>query len=317
MSPDETSPSPDSKQVDDDETSKFVDLPRSIELDPVSAIRITAAEATRLIAIVGPADSGKTTLLASLYERFLRQKSFGGYCFSGSDTLLGFEQRCHLARQSSGLKSPDTERTPTTRVDNISLLHLSLRKEDLSKSNRSLLFTDIAGEIFRHAKDSTEFCKTLTFLRRTDHVVMLIDGSDLTLPDKRQVAIFSARDFIRRTTDANMLRSTALVDIVITKWDTIDSKPNGEQQSINAFVELAKGQLRDQFSSQVASMRFVHVAARPYPPSQLPMAYGLDNLLGRWVEESSLYPKTTEGASMAFTLHTEMDRYALRQPRHE
>jgi hypothetical protein len=89
-----------------------VSLPGTDEFTLMSASEITVAHLTRVIVVAGEADSGKTTLLASLIDRFQRGP-FSDYRFAGCKTLMGFEQRCHLARLKSGGTIPDTDRTPS------------------------------------------------------------------------------------------------------------------------------------------------------------------------------------------------------------
>jgi ATPase subunit of ABC transporter with duplicated ATPase domains len=48
----------------------------------------------KLILIIGDTDSGKTTLLATLYDLF-QIAPFKDYLFAGSLTQIGFETRCH------------------------------------------------------------------------------------------------------------------------------------------------------------------------------------------------------------------------------
>ena len=51
---------------------------------------------SRVITVIGPHDSGKTTFILSLYNAF-QHSTFGDWSFGGSFTLPAFEQRSHLA----------------------------------------------------------------------------------------------------------------------------------------------------------------------------------------------------------------------------
>ena len=77
------------KQIDEEEPSdaslaeeEFVKLHEGKALDPDSAKCITFAAPTNLIIIAGSADSGKTTLLAGIYERFNRIQKHALYIYA-------------------------------------------------------------------------------------------------------------------------------------------------------------------------------------------------------------------------------------------
>ena len=60
--------------------------------------------------MAGEADSGKTTLLASLYEKF-NEGSIRRVSFRWLETLTGWERRCHSHGSPPGILKPDTGRT--------------------------------------------------------------------------------------------------------------------------------------------------------------------------------------------------------------
>src|SRR6188768_15789 len=64
----------------------------ALELE--EAANICRKGQTKVVLLAGPRESGKTTIITSLYESF-QDAPFGGYSFAGSETLVGFERRCH------------------------------------------------------------------------------------------------------------------------------------------------------------------------------------------------------------------------------
>jgi len=203
--------------ISDTEADEFVKLPEGGAFDLLSASVVTCANSTQVIVLAGGIGSGKTTLLASIYEKF--QKSpFAGYIFAGSLTLPAFERRCHLARIASERSQPDTERTKGMED---TLLHLRVRKQDLSYPSQDLLFTDLGGERFRLARDSTEECRRLEILLRADHFVLLMDGEKLAQVEDRLQARASSRSLLRSCLDAQMLGAHSYVDVLFTKWDLV------------------------------------------------------------------------------------------------
>ena len=64
----------------------LIHLPRGRELTEVAAAALAVSRPVRLIVFTGPVDTGKTTLLTSLYEMF-QWGHVSGYRFAGSATL--------------------------------------------------------------------------------------------------------------------------------------------------------------------------------------------------------------------------------------
>ncbi len=118
------------------------------ELDHAGAHRIMLHAVTRVIVLAGPNDSGKTTLLASIFEHFL-QGALAGYLFAGCETSPAFDSRCHLSRTDSGRRTEDTERTKS--FSEQTMLHLRVRDEALLNPPRDLLLSDLRGELFNEA----------------------------------------------------------------------------------------------------------------------------------------------------------------------
>ncbi len=147
-----------------------------------SAFDIMRATPTRIIVVAGGNASGKTTLLSSIYELF-QKNSFAGYLFTGSLTFRAWEERCHLSRIVSQRAIPDTERTKFWQND---LLHLKISRKNLTCGAQDILFTDLAGEKFRLARDLTKECQKMEFLLRTDHLAVLIDGAKIATLEHRQ-----------------------------------------------------------------------------------------------------------------------------------
>jgi len=126
-----------------------LELPSGEPLSVAAATDILRAHANRVIAVIGPMESGKTTLVASLYDVF-QNGLFGGFSFMSSETLPAFEQRCHLARAASNRTTPNTERT--SRSHGLKFYHLGLSLDHVRRVD--LLLSDRSGEDFRVAADS-------------------------------------------------------------------------------------------------------------------------------------------------------------------
>jgi hypothetical protein len=252
---------------------------------------------SRVIVLAGEIDAGKTTLLASLHQKFLAGP-FGGFLFARSDTLPAFEQRCHLARIASGRIESHTERTPLTA--GVHYLHLGLRSEPAPI--QSLLFADVPGELYEKLIDSDDAAAALGVVRRADRLTLLIDGAKLVNDVDRRLAITRARDLLRCMLDCGLLQARTSVDIVFTKWDLA-------HVVANSLVEHEQ-RLKKLIENRVAEVRLWHIAARPRVPSDFSAAHGLDGLLQAWLSS----PERVNSRTSRFdaVAAREFDRYLER-----
>jgi hypothetical protein len=250
------------------------------------ALDITLRSRAHVVVVAGPADSGKTTLLTSLYEMF-QGGEFAGFRFAGSRTLPAFERRCHLARLASGRADADTERTNPAERD--ALLHLRLQPT-VGGAARELLLTDLPGEVFRLVRDSTEEAARFGLFRRADRVVVLLDSARFIDAGLRQEAATDARLLLRSALDAGVLDDGVHIDLVVSKLDILEGAPKDARQ----FTESAIEQIRNQIESRVNSVRVVEIAARPRVGSSLQFGQGVDALLPRWLEDRRSFGQMIE-----------------------
>jgi hypothetical protein len=291
-----------------DSAGGWVELPEGADLDPAAAERIARAAVARVVLVAGPADSGKTTLLAAIYESFQRGP-FAGCLFAGSETLLGFERRCHLARIESGRVVADTARTLNT--GGVRWLHLRVRPPGPDGVPRDLLLSEVAGDVFRLARDSTDECRRLTIGRRADHFVILVDGAKLAQRQHRLTATNDAGLFLRSCLDADVLGRSSFVDMLVTKWDVAGTGPEAPEieHALTAFVERT----RQHCEARLGRLRFLRVAARPLPRCDLPFAHGLPDVVASWVTESPRSRVPAPPAAPMPERASEFDRYLWRQ----
>lgn len=307
----EVEPRPDENEAaacQADEGGKTVALAPGNDLDMESVSTVMRGNITRVVLIGGAADSGKTTLLTSIYES-LQKGPFAQYRFAGSYTLLGFERRCHRARITSERSSPDTARTPLP--EGVRFLHLRLRPVSKSQSSEDLLLADMAGEMFRLLRDSTEECRRMAVLGRADHFVLLLDGAKLAEPALRSNAFNDASVLLRSCLDSGSLDAETLVDVVISKEDVV--RRAQDQAALSTYLAHVEATLYRRFGERLPKLRIEHVAARPDAGSPLPFAYGLDRLLPRWVEEVRHLKVPGDQAVAAEEFVREFDRFILRQ----
>jgi hypothetical protein len=256
--------------------SKTIDLYGGFELDYKSCLRLTTAAIAKVVAIAGPNDSGKTTLLVTLYESFLNG-SFANYLFAGSDTLLAFERRCFLSRVDSGSNKPDTERTKSSSEQ--TMLHLCLRPE-AGGLRTNLLISDIRGELFSAAIRSTTETQQIKILKRADVVAIVLDGEKLADITQRHQVAADAKTTMRSFLEANMIDQNTAIQFIFSKSDWLKKTQNAN--ALDQFLLTFEEDVRSKFALKVRSLVFHRVAARPEPPAE---QVGVDELLKEWLNE--------------------------------
>jgi hypothetical protein len=258
----------------------LVDLPSGEALTELQASEVVREDSSKVVIIAGPYDSGKTTILTSLYEAF-QEAPFSNFQFRGSRTLIGFERRCHLGRSESGADEANT--THTSLREGLVFLHLALAKierEELQHSN--LLLSDISGELFRRMRDSTKVAGEFLVLKRTDHLCIVIDGRKICLPEERHVARNDSRSILRSMMESGNLQPGCVIDVIFSKWDVVvDALSGSDSANIQEFLESTRAALASMAAG--FDIRFHEVAARPSKGAKVPFAHGLPTLLRSWM----------------------------------
>jgi hypothetical protein len=259
--------------------SDIIDLPSGKELNEVNAKSLAMSRPIRWVVVAGPVGCGKTTLLTSLYELF-QWGPVADIYFAGSNTLPALEQRCHLSRMASENIVPDTQRTPYKGpVPNY--VHLRICSASAPGKPMDFLFTDVSGEMFEHARDSTMECKELTFLQRAGNFLLLLDSEKGVRVDKRWAMVEEAKTLLQSCIDSKMLARDCVINIVWSKFDHFVAAVNKADHR-DFREEVVRG-FRAAFGHLVTHLNFGEVAARPTKAPQLGFGNGVPDLLKGWI----------------------------------
>jgi len=276
---------------------EYIDLPKGKELNESAALDLARSRPVQWIVLAGPSDSGKTTFLTSLYELFQWRK-VEGYAFAGSLTLPGFEERCYLSRRDSGNPVPHTRRT-RYEGPNPLYLHLRIRSPEGLRPFRDMLCTDVSGEMFEHARDSTAECKEMVFLKRANHFLLFLDCAKGVQQDKRWAMFEDARALLRSCVDSEMIGANCVVNVVWSRFDYfVAEESEARHQPFRAEVEK---QLRETFDKVIPALMFSEVAARPLKSPTLLIGNGVPAILKQWAETPlemkalDLFPRSYSG----------------------
>ena len=269
---------------------EIISLPRGKELSDSAALALAKSRPMRWIVVAGPVGSGKTTLLTSLYELFQWNK-VPNYMFAGSETLPAFEERCYLSRTASENTEADTARTIYDPIP--TYLHLGVSSTAWPRRFAEFLITDVSGEMFEQARDSTTACKQLTFLRRARQFLVLLDSKRSLLLEKRWVVIHEAKTLLQSCLDSKMLADDCAVRVIWSRFDYFVQAGNAAEH--RTFRDEVVAEFRNTFGNRIADLRFAEIAARPTKAPQLGFGNGVVTLFEEWIKD---YPRTREMSLM-------------------
>lgn len=261
-------------------STDIVTLPSGQALRLEEIYEITAETPVKIILCAGPVKSGKSTFITSVYETF-RSGPFAELMFSGSRTLLGFEERCHPSRLSSNRVNPETERT--SRLANDLLLHLCLSAESDPSIRSDLLFLDISGELFEAVRNSSSEVSNIPFLDSCSFFTLFFDGEKIADKASRQLARQKGIDVLRACNEQGVLGENSNVQIVCAKEDLI--RKSTDIISAEEFREALFEEIKQAYANKFASLSFHCIASRPIEDPSLGVAFGVDKMLNDWSKQ--------------------------------
>jgi hypothetical protein len=259
-----------------------VHLGKSLSLSELNEIALN--NYTRLVILAGMHDVGKTTALLSLMHLFETNESFGGFVFSGCQTLVDFEQKAWPSRTDSGNMETDTDRTRHTLYADLKFLHLQLAEMEAVNVKKDLLFTDVSGELFKNIRDTKKDAQDFLIGKRADHFALFLDAGALSSPQKKVSARNSALGILKSLTENGMLTGKTRLQIIYSRWDLLLDSPN--QATHLAYVDKLTKEL-DGLYSATFEMTVHHLACRP-TSDKAEFGFGLEQLFKLWVGGSRL-----------------------------
>lgn len=255
-----------------------IQLPNGELLSIVDANAVLRGGASRVIAIVGPKEAGKTTLIASIFELFLRGP-IGPFRFCSSRTLFAFERACHPSRAESQNVVPKMERTLLT---DVRFYHLATRRGDGSAVN--ILLADRNGEDYGDAPDEPSTTTNFAEISRGDVITFLVDGEQLLHLVSRASITAQVVAIAQALLDGGAMEHRPQAALVLTKVDKIQKSADAER-AMRDFASLVT-RFRARFGVNFAEIRDFVVAAFPSDVS-LPLGHGVQPLLDYWEHQPS------------------------------
>lgn len=257
-------------------------LPSSAMLSLDDADELFRWRAASVVAVVGERNGGKTTLVSEIYERFLRGP-FADTLFCDSWSLSGFEMKSFQSRAESGADIPDTPRTSAQ--DGLRFFHLAVSDAAKLDERTDLLISERAGETYREIRDNPEQASEMIELRKAAVIAFIVDGERVADPRKRAEVFASVRNIIRALHETGVIKTSAQVQLVTTKYDLM-----GGESAVEARVALSEFENRiiAAFGDKYL-VRAFQTAARD-PAGVIAPATGVAPLFRSWLEIPPLPP---------------------------
>lgn len=258
-----------------DEVDGIVALPSAATLSLEEASSVLRQGKSRVVAVLGPSDSGKTSLIASLYDLF-QHGPVEGIEFARSRTLHAFEESCHNARAASRRSEPEMNRTPFGEVH---FYHLEIGGLPVEE-HISLLLGDRAGEEYLAAADDISVVTGFAEVARADVLTVLVDGERLVDTRTRHNLRSDITMVLQALHDGEALSPTTRLALVLTKLDIVSSSER-EEQALNDFNTLLE-EIQRLFGSSIAEVEPFKIAASP-KSFAIRRGTGVSGLLKFWL----------------------------------
>jgi hypothetical protein len=244
------------REAEDQPAERLVSLRSGTQLQIGDASDLLGHNHARLIAILGPREAGKTSLIASVFDLF-QESPVEEFSFAGSKTLHAFELACHDSRTASRRTIPVQHRTGH---GDVKFYHLDIATK--SEPERfTLLLADRAGEDYRTAADDLSQAGPFPEVVRADTVTILMDGGRLLDNATRHNTRNETKLMIRALAEGNFLQRTPHVIFALTKLDLVQTS-NLKDRVFSDFDNVVEG-ARPILAPHVESIDAIHIAAAP------------------------------------------------------
>ena len=229
-----------------------------------------------IIAFLGAAEAGKTSLIAEVYDAF-QYDTYESLAFAGSKTLTAFERICHKARAASRAPKPIQERSEV--LDDPFFFHLTTRVDNTERLI-DILLADRSGETYRAIADKPAIAAKCLELRRAAALNILVDGARLCDLVQRTSALTECTQALQTLAMSDGLAQDVSVNLVMTKLDIVDAHEN--KARAHSDFDLLGDRILAQCGGSIARINPFKIAACPQN-ARHPKGYGVEALVKSWI----------------------------------
>ena len=266
-----------------DRSAESIRLAASDALTAGQASALLRAGDARVISIVGPLQSGKTSLIAGVYDLF-QEGPVNEMRFSRSRTLHAFERTCHDVRSASRRGAPHMYRTPRGTVRFFDL-QVCMACGGVDGDGISLIMGDRSGEEYGEATAHASVFRGFPEITGADSFSVLVDGERLLDTGERHNVSNEAILTLQALRDGDALRTGSRVALVLTKLDIVQGSCLAQRAS-NDFGRLFS-RLCGLYGDVFSTIEPFKVAASPMP-NTLKRGTGVPDLLSFWMRPADL-----------------------------
>jgi len=245
-------------QPAEDPSTREANIPSSESFTFEEVNALLCSRSGIIVALLGERDSGKSTLICSIYDRFLHGP-FAGCLSCGIRTITGLERKAHLERTESGRNVPDTQHTSL--AEGLRYFHFPVARVSEPGSRREVIVSDRAGELYKNARSNSRLVEELVELPSADFVVLLLDGERLSKLETRAGAFFAARQSLQMLLDCGEIDRTSKVQVVTTKLDLVRGSPDAT--ALATQIEEFEARARRDFEERLGSLEVGLTALKP------------------------------------------------------
>lgn len=260
-----------------EESFDGIRLADALPLATGRASRLLAILPSRMLGIIGAYDSGKTSLIAGLYDLF-QMGPVSGVRFAGSSTLHGLELICHDARVASDRDEAHSERTKRGEVR---FYHIDVRNDE---ELTTLLIADRSGEEYEEVADLAVNASAMFELRRADVITILVDGRRLASAADRADTMGAIPLIIQGMVENGAFMRKPSLAIVLTKADLVQASPK-KDRVMQDFQAIVDG-LCERYGNSFGELAQFVTCASP-KDAKVERGQGLPALLGFWLRPDS------------------------------